>query len=93
MKDIREYSGIYLACIDVDFRKSITGLAHKVCDPLNRDRKNLTQFEKELNELGASGWEMVSFCLSGAFGEPVVAISSVLKRNNKNKPLLDNYCG
>ena len=38
LKDIREYSGIYIACgITVDFRKSIDGLAHIVRQELQMD--------------------------------------------------------
>jgi len=37
LKNIREYSGIYVACVAVDFRKSIDGLAHIVKQELKID--------------------------------------------------------
>ena len=66
LKDIREYSGIYLACVAVDFRKSIDGLAHMVKQELQMDPFGDYLFlfcNKNRNRLKCLCWDKTGFWL------------------------------
>jgi len=66
LKDIREYSGIYLACVAVDFRKSIDGLANMVREELQMDPFGNYLFlfcNKSRNRLKCLCWDKNGFFL------------------------------
>jgi transposase len=66
LKDIRDYSGIYLAIEPVDFRKAIDGLAHVVQQELKLDPfgNHLFLFcNKQRNKLKCLTWDQNGFWL------------------------------
>jgi len=66
LKDIREYSGIYVACVAVDFRKSIDGLAHMVRQELQMDPFGNYLFlfcNRKRNRLKCLCWDECGFWL------------------------------
>jgi len=66
LKDIREYSGIYVACVAVDFRKSIDGLAHIVKQEIRMDPFGNYLFlfcNKQRTRLKCLSWDQNGFWL------------------------------
>jgi len=64
LKDIREYSSIYLAVEPVDFRKAVDGLAHVVRQELKLDPFGNYLFlfcNKHRNKLKCLTWEKNGF--------------------------------
>ena len=66
LKDIRDYSGIYVSCTFVDFRKSIDGLAHIVIQDFQMDPfgNYLYLFcNKNRTRLKVLHWDKNGYCL------------------------------
>ena len=66
LKDIREYSGIYLACGATDLRSSVDGLAHIVKQDFQMDPFGNYIFlfcNKRRNRLKGLSWYKNGFCL------------------------------
>ncbi|MDR3000819.1 MAG: IS66 family insertion sequence element accessory protein TnpB [Fibromonadaceae bacterium] len=66
MRDIRSFSGIYIACVAVDFRKSIDGLAHMVKQELKMDPFGNYLFlfcNRSRNKIKALFWDKNGFFL------------------------------
>jgi len=66
LKDIREYSGIYLACGATDFRKSVDGLAHIVKQDFQMDPFGNYLFlfcNKSRNRMKCLCWDRNGFWL------------------------------
>jgi len=66
LKDIREYSGIYLACGVTDLRKSVDGLAHIVKRDFQMDPCENYLFlfcNKRRNRMKGLCWDRNGFCI------------------------------
>lgn len=66
LKNIREYSGIYLACGATDLRKAVDGMAHIVKQDFKMDPFGNYLFlfcNKSRNRLKGLTWDRNGFCI------------------------------